>query len=138
MLVFACEIIYHQLRKFESEFVDHIFVLRSRNKKLRSRSMSIYILIGLSIYAMIILFPLIMSFETKEIILFEKMTGPNRVTRMKIEKVLSYSISRLIFDLFSAQFARSHQQLSQRSRSSNLSSVSFFLLVSSLSSTRDY
>ncbi|KAF8358981.1 npr-17 [Pristionchus pacificus] len=72
----------------------------SRNKKLRSRSMSIYILIGLSIYAMIILFPLIMSFETKEIILFEKMTGPNRVTRMKIEKCTIREISSTTFSTF--------------------------------------
>ncbi|KAL3070212.1 hypothetical protein niasHS_016563 [Heterodera schachtii] len=61
-------------------------VCLSHIRWLRSRRLAICILIGMAIYALVALCPLLLNFKAREVILFQKETGPNKITRMRIEK----------------------------------------------------
>ncbi|VDN60614.1 unnamed protein product [Dracunculus medinensis] len=75
-------------------------VCQAQNKCLRSKKMTASILLGLAAYALITLGPLLWSFNTKEIILFEKKTAPHKLTRMQIEKCTMVNVSSSVFTMF--------------------------------------
>jgi hypothetical protein len=72
-------------------------VCHPQKKSLRSTKFAIIILLGLAAYALVTLFPLLLSFTINENILYEKETAPFKVTRMKIEKVNVSSHNALMF-----------------------------------------
>lgn len=83
-------------------------VCHPHKKWLRSNRFAICVLLGLVAYAFITLCPLLWSFTTNEVILFERETSPFRITRMKIEKcgmtdvsvcLKRIMIARLLFDI---------------------------------------
>uniref|UniRef100_A0A1I7Y1N5 G_PROTEIN_RECEP_F1_2 domain-containing protein n=1 Tax=Steinernema glaseri TaxID=37863 RepID=A0A1I7Y1N5_9BILA len=55
---------------------------------------------GLAAYALVTLCPLLWSFTARELVLFEKETGPYKVTRMRIEKCTMVNISSTVFTMF--------------------------------------
>ncbi|CAD6200231.1 unnamed protein product [Caenorhabditis auriculariae] len=61
-------------------------VCHPQKKFFRSRTVAVMILVGLGIYAVGTLCPLLWSFTAREIVLYAKETGHRRLTRMKIEK----------------------------------------------------
>uniref|UniRef100_A0A1I7XBB9 G_PROTEIN_RECEP_F1_2 domain-containing protein n=1 Tax=Heterorhabditis bacteriophora TaxID=37862 RepID=A0A1I7XBB9_HETBA len=61
-------------------------VCHPQKKILRSRIVAIIILLGLAAYALITLCPLLLSFTSREIVMFARETGYKKITRMKIEK----------------------------------------------------
>ncbi|KAI6201199.1 putative G-protein coupled receptor C06G4.5 [Aphelenchoides besseyi] len=75
-------------------------VCHPQKKYLRSTKFAVCILLGLSAYALVTLCPLLWSFTSNEVILFEKETALFKVTRMKIEKCTMMSISSQIFTMF--------------------------------------
>ncbi|CAI5446534.1 unnamed protein product [Caenorhabditis angaria] len=70
-------------------------VCHAQKKYLRSRNIAITILLGLVVYAFITLYPLLWSFTIQEIILYERVTGPGILTRMRIEKCMVNIDSRM-------------------------------------------
>ncbi|KAH7731567.1 ORL1-like opioid receptor [Aphelenchoides avenae] len=77
-------------------------VCHPQRKWLRSTSVAICILIGLALYALVTLCPLLWSFTARELVLFEKETAPHRITRMRIEKCTMVNISSTVFTMFTA------------------------------------
>ncbi|TKR65180.1 hypothetical protein L596_025623 [Steinernema carpocapsae] len=75
-------------------------VCHPQKKWLRSSSLAICILIGLAAYALVTLCPLLWSFTARELVLFEKETGFNKITRMRIEKCTMVNISSTMFTMF--------------------------------------
>uniref|UniRef100_A0A914HF09 G-protein coupled receptors family 1 profile domain-containing protein n=2 Tax=Globodera TaxID=31242 RepID=A0A914HF09_GLORO len=75
-------------------------VCLSHIRWLRSRRLAIGILIGMAIYALVALCPLLLNFKAREVILFQKETGPNKITRMRIEKCTMVEMSAGLFTLF--------------------------------------
>ncbi|KAK0418334.1 hypothetical protein QR680_013504 [Steinernema hermaphroditum] len=75
-------------------------VCHPQKKWLRSSSLAVCILIGLAAYALVTLCPLLWSFTARELVLFEKETAPNKVTRMRIEKCTMVNISSTVFTMF--------------------------------------
>uniref|UniRef100_A0A1I8BIT0 G_PROTEIN_RECEP_F1_2 domain-containing protein n=1 Tax=Meloidogyne hapla TaxID=6305 RepID=A0A1I8BIT0_MELHA len=75
-------------------------VCHSEKRMLRSRKIAFCILIGMAIYALLALCPLLYNFEAREVILFQKATGPNKVTRMRIEKCTMMDMVRWKFTIF--------------------------------------
>nr|CAD2174012.1 unnamed protein product [Meloidogyne enterolobii] len=75
-------------------------VCHSEKRMLRSRRIAFCILIGMAIYALLALCPLLYNFEAREVILFQKATGPNKVTRMRIEKCTMMDMVRWKFTIF--------------------------------------
>uniref|UniRef100_A0A914XDV6 G-protein coupled receptors family 1 profile domain-containing protein n=1 Tax=Plectus sambesii TaxID=2011161 RepID=A0A914XDV6_9BILA len=71
-----------------------------QRKSLRSRRFAVFILIGLALYATVTLCPMLWSFTARELILFEKETGPMRLTRMRIEKCTMVDFSTFMFTGF--------------------------------------
>ncbi|CAI4231169.1 unnamed protein product [Auanema sp. JU1783] len=74
-------------------------VCHPQKKYLRSRRVAIGILLGLAAYALITLFPLLWSFTSRELVMFQRMTGPNTLTRMVVEKC-TVDIDSIMFTLF--------------------------------------
>uniref|UniRef100_A0AC34FBU7 G-protein coupled receptors family 1 profile domain-containing protein n=1 Tax=Panagrolaimus sp. ES5 TaxID=591445 RepID=A0AC34FBU7_9BILA len=61
-------------------------VCHPQKRWLRSTSLAVCILFGLAAYALVTLCPLLWSFTSRELVLFEKETAPRKKTRMRIEK----------------------------------------------------
>uniref|UniRef100_A0AC35TLN5 G_PROTEIN_RECEP_F1_2 domain-containing protein n=1 Tax=Rhabditophanes sp. KR3021 TaxID=114890 RepID=A0AC35TLN5_9BILA len=75
-------------------------VCMPQRKNLRSTRFAIYMLVGLTVYALAALLPLLLSFSARELVLFEKETAPYKITRMKIEKCTMKNISSFSFTAF--------------------------------------
>uniref|UniRef100_A0A0K0ERU0 G_PROTEIN_RECEP_F1_2 domain-containing protein n=1 Tax=Strongyloides stercoralis TaxID=6248 RepID=A0A0K0ERU0_STRER len=75
-------------------------VCHPHRKYLRSKKLAISILIGLAIYALVTLCPLLLNFSARELILFEKETAPYKITRMRIEKCTMSNMSSFSFSTF--------------------------------------
>ncbi|VDN03310.1 unnamed protein product [Thelazia callipaeda] len=81
-------------------FDRYVSVCHLQHKWLGSKRFAVIILTGLASYAMIILYPLLWSFEVHDLVLFEKETAPFKVTQMKIKKCIMVNISSFKFTLF--------------------------------------
>uniref|UniRef100_A0A915CPV6 G-protein coupled receptors family 1 profile domain-containing protein n=1 Tax=Ditylenchus dipsaci TaxID=166011 RepID=A0A915CPV6_9BILA len=75
-------------------------VCHPHKKWLRSTSLAVIILVGMAVYALVTLCPLLWSFTARELVLFEKETAPHKITRMRIEKCTMVNISSTVFTLF--------------------------------------
>uniref|UniRef100_A0A7E4WBT6 G_PROTEIN_RECEP_F1_2 domain-containing protein n=1 Tax=Panagrellus redivivus TaxID=6233 RepID=A0A7E4WBT6_PANRE len=75
-------------------------VCHPQKRWLRSTSLAVCILVGLAAYALVTLCPLLWSFTARELVLFEKVTGPNKKTRMRIEKCTMVNITSTVFTMF--------------------------------------
>ncbi|CEF64733.1 G protein-coupled receptor, rhodopsin-like family and GPCR, rhodopsin-like, 7TM domain-containing protein [Strongyloides ratti] len=75
-------------------------VCHPHRKYLRSKKLAISILVGLAIYALVTLCPLLLNFSARELILFEKETAPYKITRMRIEKCTMSNMSSFSFSTF--------------------------------------
>jgi 7 transmembrane receptor (rhodopsin family) len=81
-------------------FDRYVGVCHPQHKYLRSSRFAIGILVGLAVYAMGTLCPLLWSFTARELVLFEKETAPHKITRMRIEKCTMVNISSTVFTMF--------------------------------------
>ncbi|KAI1728115.1 7 transmembrane receptor (rhodopsin family) domain-containing protein [Ditylenchus destructor] len=75
-------------------------VCHPHKKWLRSTSLAVCILVGMAVYALATLCPLLWSFTARELVLFEKETAPHKITRMRIEKCTMVNISSTVFTMF--------------------------------------
>ncbi|KAE9552403.1 hypothetical protein FO519_004384 [Halicephalobus sp. NKZ332] len=75
-------------------------VCHPQKRWLRSTSLAVCILIGLAAYALFTLCPLLWSFTSRELVLFEKETAPRKKTRMRIEKCTMVNITSTVFTMF--------------------------------------
>uniref|UniRef100_A0AC35GD77 G-protein coupled receptors family 1 profile domain-containing protein n=1 Tax=Panagrolaimus sp. PS1159 TaxID=55785 RepID=A0AC35GD77_9BILA len=75
-------------------------VCHPQKRWLRSTSLAVCILFGLAAYALVTLCPLLWSFTSRELVLFEKETAPRKKTRMRIEKCTMVNITSTVFTMF--------------------------------------